>query len=494
MITENLSTLKIHLLSQEQYDRELAAGRIDVNALYLTPDKNIDLSIYATSQEVDDAVLDCTAYTDSTMSQMVTSPTVAKVGQVIAVKSVDDKGRPTSWECIDTFDSEYLNSQISAALESKVDKVDGKSLSTNDYTTAEKNKLAGIASGATKTIVDSELSDTSANPVCNSAIKAALTQMSGLIGESSVEDQISVAVANKVDKISGKGLSTNDYTTTEKNKLAGIATGATKVTVDTALSASSTNPVQNKAVNTAIESLKSLVGTTSVSSQIESAVASKVTAVDGKGLSTNDYTTDEKNKLSGIASGAEVNQNAFAKVVIGSTTISADAKSDTLNIVAGSNITLTPDATNDKITIAAKDTVYAHPSYTAKSAGLYKVTVDGTGHVSATAAVAKSDITALGIPAQDTTYSEASTTAAGLMSKSDKEKLNGIASGANKTTVDSALSSTSTNPVQNKVVNSSISSLKTLVGSTAVSTQISNAVAKVHFATDNNGVLIISST
>lgn len=38
MITENLSTLKIHKLTQAQYDRELAAGRIDENALYLTPD------------------------------------------------------------------------------------------------------------------------------------------------------------------------------------------------------------------------------------------------------------------------------------------------------------------------------------------------------------------------------------------------------------------------------------------------------------------------
>jgi len=54
--------------------------------------------------------------------------------------------------------------------------------------------------------------------------------------------------------------------------------------------------------------------------------------------------------------------------------------------------------------IPAQDTVYTHPSYTAKASGLYKVTVDATGHVSATAAVAKSDITALGIPAQDTTY------------------------------------------------------------------------------------------
>ena len=55
--------------------------------------------------------------------------------------------------------------------------------------------------------------------------------------------------------------------------------------------------------------------------------------------------------------------------------------------------------------IATGANKYTHPSYTAKSSGLYKVTVDATGHVSATTAVAKSDITNLGIPAQDTTYS-----------------------------------------------------------------------------------------
>ena len=38
MITENLSTLKIHKLTQEQYNRALAAGNIDNNAIYLTPD------------------------------------------------------------------------------------------------------------------------------------------------------------------------------------------------------------------------------------------------------------------------------------------------------------------------------------------------------------------------------------------------------------------------------------------------------------------------
>ena len=50
----------------------------------------------------------------------------------------------------------------------------------------------------------------------------------------------------------------------------------------------------------------------------------------------------------------------------------------------------------------------------------------------------------------------ASTSTAGLMSSSDKTKLNGIATGANKTTVDSALSSSSTNPVQNKVINTEL--------------------------------------
>lgn len=59
-------------------------------------------------------------------------------------------------------------------------------------------------------------------------------------------------------------------------------------------------------------------------------------------------------KISGIAAGAEVNQNAFSKVAVGNTTIAADNKTDTLTIEAGDNITLTPDTTNDKITIGAK--------------------------------------------------------------------------------------------------------------------------------------------
>ena len=128
---------------------------------------------------------------------------------------------------------------------------------------------------------------------------------------------------------------------------------------------------------------------------------------------------------------AYVNKNAFANIKVGSTTVAADAVQDTVELVAGTNVTLTPDATNDKITITAKDTTYGvattsanglmsssdkskldgiasganaytHPSATAYSSGLYKVTVDNTGHVTKATAVTKADITGLGIPGSDT--------------------------------------------------------------------------------------------
>ena len=121
-----------------------------------------------------------------------------------------------------------LINKIKTALNGKVDKVTGKGLSTEDYTTAEKTKLSGIEEEANKTIVDSTLSDTSTNPVQNKVIKSELS--------------------GKVDKVTGKGLSTEDYTTAEKTKLSGIEEEANKTIVDSALSDTSTNPVQNKVI------------------------------------------------------------------------------------------------------------------------------------------------------------------------------------------------------------------------------------------------------
>lgn len=109
-----------------------------------------------------------------------------------------------------------IYSNIASLNSNKVDKVSGKGLSTNDYTTAEKTKLAGIETGANKTVVDTTLSTTSTNPVQNKVVSTKLD--------------------TKVDKVTGKGLSTNDYTNAEKNLVATVPDKANKTYVDTQLS------------------------------------------------------------------------------------------------------------------------------------------------------------------------------------------------------------------------------------------------------------------
>lgn len=85
-----------------------------------------------------------------------------------------------------------------------------------------------------------------------------------------------------------------------------------------------------------------------------------------------------------------------------------------------------------------------------------------------------------GKASSDHTHDAATTSTAGFMSSGDKAKLDGIETGANKTVVDSALSSTSTNPVQNKVINTAINNLNNLVGDTSVSDQINAATNTIN--------------
>lgn len=252
----------------------------------------------------------------------------------------------------------YNGTNLIDENELKVNKESGKGLSTNDYTTAEKEKLAGIAEGATAVTVDSAWSDTSTNPIQNKMIKEALTHFQGELSELEENAQqaisgldsskapkasptftgtpkaptatagtnttqiattafVQTAVSGKVDKVSGKGLSTNDYTTTEKNKLAGIASGATantgtvtsvsvkmnnttKGTVTTSgtidlgtvittvddefdSSVSATNPVQNWVISSAIDALDGEISETyemipqTIYSRLNSATISSAT-------------------------------------------------------------------------------------------------------------------------------------------------------------------------------------------------------------------------
>jgi hypothetical protein len=125
--------------------------------------------------------------------------------------------------------------------------------------------------------------------------------------------------------------------------------------------------------------------------KIKQVISGKVDKDGAKGLSTNDYTTAEKNKLAGITAGAEPNQNAFSTVSVDGTALAADTKTDTLTITAGENVTLTPTASSDSFVIAATDT----------------------------------------------TYPEATSTKGGVLTDAQAVKLNGIATGATKNTASS---------------------------------------------------------
>lgn len=122
---------------------------------------------------------------------------------------------------------------------------------TGDVTVATKtSELTNDSGFATTTYVD-----TSVAGLVDSAPETldTLNELSAALGNNpNFATTVANQIGTKVDKVNGKGLSTNDYTTAEKNKLSGIATGANKTTVDSALSSTSTNPIQNKAVNTAL--------------------------------------------------------------------------------------------------------------------------------------------------------------------------------------------------------------------------------------------------
>lgn len=104
---------------------------------------------------------------------------------------------------------------LTSGLAGKVDKVTGKGLSAEDYTTAEKTKLAGLSN------------------YDDGAIRASISALDS-------------AVTGKVDKVAGKGLSTNDYTDGEKTLVATIPSKADTVEMSQALAGK--QPVGNYAV------------------------------------------------------------------------------------------------------------------------------------------------------------------------------------------------------------------------------------------------------
>lgn len=134
-------------------------------------------------------------------------------------------------------------------IDKKVEKVDGKGLSTNDFTNEDKEKLANLSSVsmtgdyndlfnkpeipsveglATEGYVDDVVTgkvDTAVANLVNSAPETldTLGEIATAMQENeNVIDALNSAIGNKVDKIDGMGLSANDYTNEEKEKLSGL--------------------------------------------------------------------------------------------------------------------------------------------------------------------------------------------------------------------------------------------------------------------------------
>lgn len=271
-------------------------------------------------------------------------------------------------EKLNTF-AVKLWSRISSTF---VRKEEGKGLSANDFTATEKNKLAGIAAEANKYIHPSgdgylHLPETGTSN-SGKVLKAGTTAGNALWDNLDKND---IGLGN-INNTSDMDKPISAAAQTALNKKADIAspslTGIPKA------------PTPEKGTNTTQIATTAFVNTLIN----ESAVTCTEKSVKDNTVSVFDGVSGKAIKSSGFTIGANIPENA-------------------------------------KFT----DTVYTHPAYTAQKSGLYKITVDEKGHISAAEKVSKNDITGLGIPGQDTntTYDTATTSANGLMSAIDKARL-----------------------------------------------------------------------
>lgn len=171
--------VEFHNTAIDTTPTEDSANLITSGAVYDAVQSGSDLSAYLTKAEASSTYETQSAATASLSQKADKSTTYTK-----------------------TETNAAITTEVNAMGATKVDKVAGKGLSTNDFTTTEKNKLAGIASGATAVTVATSITSSGTNPVRSSAIYSALS--------------------DKVDKVSGKGLSTNDFTDDLLSKLGAL--------------------------------------------------------------------------------------------------------------------------------------------------------------------------------------------------------------------------------------------------------------------------------
>ena len=234
---------------------------------------------------------------------------------------VDDTLSPVSTAAI-------MNKTVTAALNTKAGTAVATTSANGLMSSADKVKLDGVEDGATKTIVDDAMSDTSTNPVQNKVVMKYIDSRGSLPPVSVKNDTMLIQVvdgayalrtkesifpvddaldtesknavengiiARRFEQLSGVTLpatSTRDGLMTAANytKLSGIETGANKTVVDAALDAGSANPVQNKAVKAALDG-KAGKGVATASANGLMSAADK-TKLDGVEAGANKTTVD----------------------------------------------------------------------------------------------------------------------------------------------------------------------------------------------------------
>lgn len=197
--------------------------------------------------------------------------------------------------------------KIKELVSTKVNKVEGKGLSSNDYTSDEKTKLAGIASGAQVNVLEGIQKNgntvTVTNKIANISVPTKtsdITNDSGYITAADIpEGSAATTTTPKMDGIAAVGSETafargdhihpsdtSRVPTTRKVAGHALSADVTLVKGDVGLGNVDNTADADKPVSTAQQT----------------ALDGKVDKVTGKGLSTNDYTTAEKNKLAAFGS------------------------------------------------------------------------------------------------------------------------------------------------------------------------------------------------
>ena len=327
--------------------------------------------------------------------------------------------------------TQYINGLMSAADKAKLDGIEAGATKNSTATAtadadglmsaADKVKLDGIEDGATKTIVDDAMSDTSTNPVQNKVVTAELAKKAGK----------DVATADADGLMSAA----------DKVKLDGIEDGATRTIVDDVMSDTSTNPVQNKVIKQYVDEK----GVNYFDTYVEKPTKEQLTAY------ADYYTCKCKATHTYAEIAAALAKDMVPRVllvdVIGS--VGANRIVCPLNeYYNGTDGSYNFDAPNivgvygTGIVDISDDGAY----YTCSAGELPPVTDKSNGKC----LVVDGGKYRCGTPATATQSTP------GYMSAADKSKLDGVEAGANKITVDAALDAGSVNPVQNKAVKAAL--------------------------------------